>query len=305
MIPRTPLIFSAGILVALLLGTRVPSNSATLFLILTFLFVATLGTVGGLEKGWQSRATNYRGAIRLLLINVLSGSVPMALIGLWIGTETPAGLGFLILAIVPVAGGIPAYASALGVPAERITLFALISYVIALFVTPVLMGVVVGTRETQGVLWWTLMFGLIIPSVMGIFLARPLTKIPIRTRRTFILCALLVVMFGIGSSLSGLEFNLDTLGAPLALVVLIGLLRAPLGAVIGAFLNRSAMLETSVNEAMLAGGYRNCALAGVAALAIGQPAAAIPGTLGLASEAILMALLALREILNRRSVRRT
>ena len=289
----------------LLLGTRVPSNSATLFLILTFLCIATLGTVGGLEKGWQSRATNCRGAIRLLIINVLSGSVPVALIGLWIGTDTPAGLGFLLLAIVPVAGGIPAYASALGIPAERITLFALISYVIALFVTPVLMGVVVGTREMQGVLWLTVMFGLIIPSVLGIFLARTITKIPIRIRRTFILIALLVVMFGIGSSLSGLDFDLDTLGAPLAIVVLIGLLRAPLGALIGAFLNRSAKLKTSVNEAMLAGGYRNCALAGVAALAIGQPAAAIPGALGMVSEAIVMALIALREILNRRSVRKT
>ncbi len=304
MIPRIPLLFSTGIVVALLLGTLVPSNSATLFLILGFLFIATLGTVGGLEKGWQSRAANYRGAIRLLIINVVSGSMPMALVGLWIGMDTPVGLGFLLLAIVPVAGGIPAYASALGVPAERITLFALVSYVIALFVTPALMGVLVGAPQTQGVLWWTLMFGLIIPSVLGIFLARPITKIPIGTRRALILSALLVVMFGIGSSLNGLDFDLDTLGAPVALVVLIGLLRAPLGALIGAFLNRSARLQTSVNEAMLAGGYRNCALAGVAALAIGQPAAAIPGTLGLVSEAILMALLALREVLNRQSSRR-
>jgi len=303
-IPRTPLLFSAGIVVALLLGTIVPSNSATLFVVLAFLFIATLGTVGGLEKGWQSRAANYRGAVNLLIVNVLAGSAPMALIGLWIGADTPAGLGFLILAIVPVAGGIPAYASALGIPAERITLFALIAYVIALFATPALMGIVTGKTQTQGFLWLTLIIGLIVPSVMGLLLSRTITRIPIGTRRTLILGALLVVMFGIGSSLNGLDFNVNTLGAPFALVIVIGLLRAPFCALLGALLNRSSMLRTSTNEAMLAGGYRNCALAGVAALSIGQPAAAIPGTLGLVSEAILMAMLAIRELVNRRLTRR-
>ncbi len=286
---------------ALIFGTTIPATSTTFILIITFLFVATLGTVGGLEKGWQSRATNYRGAFRLLFINIVSGSLPMGLVGLWIGTDTPAGLGFLLLAIVPVAGGIPAYATALGIPAERITLFALISYVIALFVTPALLGLVAGKIQSQGPLWLTVVFGLILPSAIGILLARPIMRIPLPVRRAIIIGSLLVVMFGIGSSLGVLDFNIETLGSPLLLVVIIGLARAPLGALIGALLNRSIRLRTSVDEAMLAGGYRNCALAGVAALAIGQPAAAIPGALGLASEALLMAMLAIREIRLQRS----
>ncbi len=288
---------------ALIFGTTIPATSTTFILIITFLFVATLGTVGGLEKGWQSRTTNYRGAFRLLFINIVSGSLPMGLVGLWIGKDTPAGLGFLLLAIVPVAGGIPAYASALGIPAERITLFALISYVIALFVTPALLGLVAGKIQSQGPLWLTVVFGLILPSAIGILLARPIMRIPLPVRRAIIIGSLLVVMFGIGSSLGVLDFNIETLGSPLLLVVIIGLARAPLGALIGALLNRSIRLRTSVDEAMLAGGYRNCALAGVAALAIGQPAAAIPGALGLASEALLMAMLAIREIRVQRSTR--
>ena len=141
---RAPLFLSVGIVAALLIGTVIPPSQETLHLVIAFLFIATLGTVGGLEKGWQARASNYRGAVSLLVINIIAGSLPMLIVGLWIGPNTSAGLGFIFLAIVPVAGGIPAYTAALGVPAERITLFALMSYVMALVATPILMGIVTG-----------------------------------------------------------------------------------------------------------------------------------------------------------------
>jgi hypothetical protein len=291
---RIPLVFSAGIFFALVIGTLIPSTPGTLFVVTAFLFLATLGTVGGLEYGWQLRAKNYQGALRLLLINLLAGSVPMAIVGILLGPSTPAGLGFLLLAIVPVAAGVPAYANALGVPAERITLFALMSYLLGLIVTPILMAVIAGRSESQSALWFTVAFGLVLPSVLGILLARPISSIRIGLRRTVILSSLLLVMAGVGSALGSLRISFDSLGAPLGLIVLIGLARAPLGALIARGLNHVRRLQTSASEAMLSGGYRNCAFACVAALALGVPEAAIPGALGLASEAILMATLAFR-----------
>lgn len=300
---RAPLLLSAGIISALLLGTAIPPSQATLYLVIAFLFVATLGTVGGLEKGWQARASNYRGALSLLMINIIAGSLPMLIIGLWIGPSTSAGLGFIFLAIVPVAGGIPAYTAALGVPAERITLFALISYVIALVATPLLMGIVTGETLSQGSLWITLSVGLILPSIFGIIFARPIARIPVTLRQVIILGSLLAVMLGIGSSLSFLEFNISALGAPLLVVIVLGLIRAPMCAFFGLLLNQVPSLRTTSKEAMLAGGYRNGALAGVAALAIGNPAAALPGVLGFVSEAILVALLAFRAMHQKKTSR--
>jgi len=300
MISFFPLFLSAGIATALVTGMTIAASSISNIYIIAFLFIATMGTVGGLQKGWHSRAANYKGAFRLIFINIFSGSLPMLLVGLWLGSDTPAGLGFILLAIVPVAGGIPAYATALGIPAERITLFALISDVIAMFLAPAFLGVQTGDIEAQGFLGVTLFFGLILPSITGILLARKIMQVPLKLRRAIIIGSLILVMFGIGSSIGGLNLNADSLGAPVLLVVIVGLARAPLGALIGALLNGSTKLRTSVSEAMLAGGYRNCALASVAAMAIGEPAAAIPGALGLASEAILMAMMAVRELLNQR-----
>ena len=300
---RAPLFLSAGIVIALLLGTAIPPNQATFDFVIALLFIATLGTVGGLEKGWHARASNYRGALSLLVINIIAGSLPMLIVGLWLGPNTSAGLGFIFLAIVPVAGGIPAYTAALGVPAERITLFALISYVIALVATPLLMGIATGETLSQGSLWITLSIGLILPSIFGIVFARPIARIPVTLRKVIILGSLLAVMLGIGSSLSFLDFNTSTLGAPLLVVLLFGLIRSPMCAFFGLLLNHVPGLRTSSKEAMLAGGYKNGALAGVTALAIGNPAAALPGVIGFVSEAILVALLAFRAMHQKKTSR--
>ena len=53
-------------------------------------------------------------------------------------------------------------------------------------------------------------------------------------------------------------------------------------------MNSVPLLRTNVREAALSGGYKNCALAAVIALAAGIPEAAIPGAVGLASEALLL-----------------
>jgi predicted Na+-dependent transporter len=292
---RTPLIFSASIVVALLLGYfLVPTTSMTFPLILVFFFIATFLTVGGLERGWQTQSRNYVAALRLLAINIIAGSLPMAVVGLWLGADTPAGLGFLLLAIVPVAGGIPAYAAALGIRAERITLFALMSYVIAIFLTPLLLGVLSGESASTSTLWISVGVGFIAPSVLGVVLSRTITVVAPAVRRRVILVSLLIVMLGIGQSLSDVQFNVESLGAPLLVVVFIGLARAPLGALIAIGLHQVPVTRTSTREAMLAGGYRNCALAAVIAISMGVPEAAIPGALGLMSEAIVMALLAIR-----------
>ena len=300
---RAPLVLSVGILIALLLGTAIPPNQATLYFVVAFLFFATLGTVGGLEKGWHTRASNYRGALSLLVINIIAGSLPMLFVGLWIGPNTSAGLGFILLSIVPVAAGIPAYTAALGVPAERITLFALISYVIALVATPIFMGIATGETLSQGSLWITLFVGLILPSIFGIVLARPIARIPVTLRQVIIFGSLLAGMLGIGSSLSFRDLNISALGVPLMVVILLGLIRAPMCAFFGLLLNRVPSLRTSPREAMLAGGYKNGTLAGVAAIAIGNPAAALPGVLGFVSEAILVALLAFRAMHQKKTSR--
>jgi hypothetical protein len=292
---RTPLLLSVGIFVTLLFGFfLVPQTSATFPLILFFFFIATFGTVSGLERGWQTQSRNYVAALRLLAVNILAGSLPMVAVGLWLGADTPAGMGFLFLAVVPVAGGIPAYAFALGIPAERITLFALISYVLALFLTPMFLGFISGESASQQALWVTVGFGFILPSVLGIALARRVSVVKPMILRRIVILSLLAVMLGIGTSLGDVHIDLETLGAPLLLVVAIGLARAPVSALIALILNQFPLTHTSAREAMLAGGYRNGALAAVVAISIGMPEAAIPAALGLASEGILMALLAIR-----------
>ena len=192
---------SLGIVLALVIGAVSGIQIVGLSVITACLCVATFFTIGGLEGNWHTNGRNYRTAFRLLEINLVAGSLPMAIVGLVLGAGTPAGMGFLALAVVPVAAGIPAYANALGVPAERMSLFALTSYVGALFVTPLLLGLVFGTGSTWKPLLLTVFVGLVIPSLLGILLSLRVHRIPVRVRRSLVISALLLAMVGLGGAL--------------------------------------------------------------------------------------------------------
>lgn len=140
--------------------------------------VATFLTVAGLSQGWHSRMSNYTSAGRLFIVNLLAGSVPLVLIALLLGASSPTGLGFMILAFMPVAAGLPAYAATLGVRAERITLFTLMCYAVALVVTPIAISLLLGDSSTGPAITATIVFALVMPTVVGIVLTRPVTRIP-------------------------------------------------------------------------------------------------------------------------------
>ncbi len=285
---RSAAALSLGILVALAAGALLPLDFVTPPVVAACVGVATLLTVGGLDANWHRERASYQVAGRLFAINLVAGSLPMALVGFMLGAHTPAGAGFLALAVVPVAAGIPAYAGALGVPAARLALFALLSYVVALVVTPILLGLVLGSASNWRQLAFTVVFGLILPSIAGVLGRSVITRAPARPRRAVVITALLVAMSGLGGTLSPSSITSVELGAPLVLVVAIALLRAPVGGLLGALANGRSSMATGV-EAAMAGGYKNGALAGAAALSAGVPGAALPGALGLVSEAVLLA----------------
>lgn len=284
---------SLAVVLALFVGAATRVSIVGLVAIAACLCVATFVTIGGLEVNWHRSPGNYRTAVTLLMINILAGSIPVAIVGLCIGKSTPAGMGFLALAVVPVAAGIPAYAGALGVPAERMSLFALVSYVGALAVTPLFLGLVLGGGSTWMPLVLTVLVGLVLPSVGGIVTARHVKRVPVRARRSIVITALLTAMFGLGGALHNAGVGSAEFGAPIVLVVLLGLLRAPIGGLIGVALGRHLPSAPTSVESALAGGYKNCALAGASAIAAGVPAAAVPSAIGLVSEALLLGVVAL------------
>jgi hypothetical protein len=284
---------SAGIVVALLIGGWSHTKLIGLPVITLCLFVATLLTIGSLERKWHSSRSNYAMAFRLLIINLIAGSLLMAAVGLLLGPTTPAGMGFLLLAAVPVAAGIPAYAGALGVPAERLSVFALMSYAIALLVTPLLLAVILGSTATWAPLLLTVIGGLLAPIILGVLLSGPIGRIPPRPRRIVVVAALLLAMVGLGNVLNPADLSSMDLGAPVLVVLLLALLRAPIGGLVGVALNRVTRQAPTNVEASLAGGYKNGALAGAVAIAAGVPAAAVPPAVGLVSEALLLGLVSL------------
>jgi len=283
---RTPLVLSALIPVSLVLGFISPLSLPSMAIVIG-IGIATLITVGGLSQGWHSDTGNYASASRLFFVNILAGSVPLVGIGLIFGSDTPIGLGFLILAAMPVAAGIPAYAATLGVRADRITLFTLISYAVALLLTPIATSLLLGDSGSRSALTATIVLGLIVPTILGLILARPIARVPISGRRSVTIASLLIAIFGVGTQL-GDGFSSAPSASVTLLVVTLAILRAPLSAGLAVLLNKIRWLRTEANEAALAGGYRNCALAAIIALAAGIPEAAIPGALGLASEALLL-----------------
>lgn len=286
-------LLSLGIVLALIVGGGTQTHLVGLPVITVCLFIATGITVGGLEKDWHSSRGNYAMALRLLITNLVAGSLAMVVVGLVLGPTTPAGTGFLLLAVVPVAAGIPAYAGALGVPAERLAVFALLSYGVALVVTPFLLALILGSTATWGPLVLTIIGGLLAPSILGVVLSRPIQRVASRYRRIVVIAALLLAMVGIGSVLNPSELLAVDLGAPVFVVVILGLIRAPLGGLLGAVLNRIWSHPPTTVESALAGGYKNGALAGAVAIAAGMPAAAVPPALGLVSEAALLGLISL------------
>lgn len=282
-----PLVLSLLIPVVLVLGFLAPFEMPALIVVLG-IGLATFITVAGLSQGWQGRINNYTAAGRLFVVNVVAGSIPLVLVAMVLGLSNPLGLGFMILALMPVAAGLPAYAATLGMRAERITLFTLASYAIALVVTPFAVSALLGDNASRPAITTTILLGLILPTILGVVVAKPVARISSSVRRAVTVGSLLVAIFGVGSQI-GLDVSLAAVtNVSVVLVVVAALLRAPLTAALGAVLNSVPQLSTNVREAALAGGYKNCALAAVIALAAGIPEAAIPGALGLASEALLL-----------------
>lgn len=281
-----PLVLSLLIPVFLALGFVSPFEIPSIVVVLG-IGLATLITVAGLSQGWHSQMSNYTSAGRLFIVNVVAGSLPLVLLALVLGLTTPLGLGFMILAFMPVAAGLPAYAATLGIRAERITLFTLASYAIALVVTPLAVSALLGNSATQTPITTTMIFGLVLPTILGIVVAKPLARTSHRARRAVTIASLLVAIFGVGSRI-GFDVTFSAATHVTVVVMVLALLRAPITAFLGAAMNSVPLLRTNVRESALSGGYRNCALAAVIALAAGIPEAAIPGAVGLASEALLL-----------------
>lgn len=280
-------VLSALIVLALATGQLVrfwPTDAA---LVTALLGAATLLTVAGLESGWHRRAEFHRDALRLLAVSILAGSLPAVAVAVVLGARTPAGLGFLSVAVVPVAAGLPAYASAVGARAERITLFCLYAYVIALPVTPVLLAWLFPATDLRLNMVATVLGALVAPTVLGLLFGRRVRAVPPRLRRTLAIACLLFVMASLSAAIEPSRLA-ATAGSSLAVVVVLAVLRAPLSGALGMLLVRSWATPRDSLDAVLAGGYRNCALAGTAALTAGMPAAAVVPVLGLVSEALLL-----------------
>lgn len=282
---------SAAIAAVLLGGQFVPEIPTRPEWIAALLGVATLMSLSGMRRGWHRQGSNHGSALWLLAVNVLAGSLPLVAAAAFFGFTSPAGIGLMAVAAMPVAAGLPAYASSVGLRMERLILFCIYSYAIAVPLTPLVLVSVVDAGGSGRRLGLTLVLSLLLPTVAALAFGGPLTRIPHAVRRSISITCLLTAMLGISVSVDLASAVASDTRTVVIAAVAVALLRSPACGVIAAGLTRlvgRARDAGERREVVLAGAYKNCAVAASVALAAGVPAAAMVPLLGIFSETFVL-----------------
>lgn len=264
----------------LLIGAVVPSAEHLRQFALVSLFVQTMIAVGGLAEARSEFSLSW--AVRMLMKHHLIHSLPLMVVGAVIGLDTWLGAGTFVLGAVPPAIALPSYAAACGGHVRPVIQFCILGYAVGVLLTPVLILGALGTTGRVGSMVLTLLFGLVLPAMLGA-LGRPwLRRVPRGASFTVVSISVLILMLGMGSELR-VAFTIG-LGEPVLLwaagVVAFG--RCLWGAMLGWAWARDGVLRV---ESALAGGCKNVVLAAVIADGAVGTMAALPALLGLFAEA--------------------
>lgn len=280
----TAVIVGAG-LGGLLLGAAVPTAARHLEpFTLAGVFVQTLIAVGALTGPDTEGRPRLRRSAGMLLLHHAVSSLPLIVLGLVLGLDTPLGAGAFLLGAVPPAAGLPGFAAACGVPVRRVLTYCLLGYTVGVVATPLLVLVGLGTAEALGRLVLTLVVGLIAPAVLARLGSRFLSRLSRGVSFAVVGTSIAVLTLGLGPSLrQAMEAGLASTDVLLgAVAIAVG--RTSFGAVVCALLAPSGRRR----ELALVGTYKNAALAAILALATTGSLAALPALLSMFCEAAVL-----------------
>jgi predicted Na+-dependent transporter len=240
----------------------------------TFLTVGSLPSLGG-------RAAAAQGA-RLAGLHLAALTLPLVAVAVAFDLDTPLGFGLFVLAVVPPAALVPTFAEMLGVDVGAAVAFCLLSYTVALVVTPVALLLASGENVGGEAVLSVLALGLLAPTLLGRLCHRLLERLPTGPRHALVSAAVFVVTLGLGGDLLPGLTGSDITPTRLVLVgVLVVLRTAGSG-----WAARRLSPPDLRDEAPLAGGFKNIALAAGASGVLMGSAAAIPSLLSFPAEAL-------------------
>lgn len=280
---KPALVIGLASISGLLIGGALPAAEQFAQLALLGLFVQTLIAVGGLAERGSSSPRWW--ATRMLVTHHVCLSLPLLVLGLVWGLDTRLGVGVFVLGAVPPAAGLPGFVAACRGLVRPIVRFCLLAYVVGVVLTPALVLLALGTDGQAGSIVATVVFGLVLPAILGMAGRRRLVRLPRGLMFGIVATCVLLVAVSLGPSLySAVGMGLND-PAYLTVTVAVGFGRCVWGATWGALLAKRRMRL----ESALAGGYKNSALAAVIAQAAGGPLAALPCLLGVIAEAAMPA----------------
>jgi len=235
--------------------------------------------VGALPSVRETGAV--RRGLTLVWLHHLCITLPLGAAAFVIGVHSPLGIGVFLMAAAPPAALVPTYAEAIDLDLRATLAFVFISYLSGLVLTPALLLVVAGTTAGTDSIIVTLGVGLILPSLAGRALHRPIGRIPQNIRRAASAFLVFLITLGLGADLVA-SISAGSVTPELIVVTLLVLTGRTLGT--GSLAARLAPRELAY-EARLAGGFKNIALAAAVAAQLFGPTAALPSLLGFPFEA--------------------
>jgi len=235
--------------------------------------------VGALPSVRETGAV--RRGLTLVWLHHLCITLPLGAAAFVIGVHSPLGIGVFLMAAAPPAALVPTYAEAIDLDLRATLAFVFISYLSGLVLTPALLLVVAGTTAGTDSIIVTLGVGLILPSLAGRALHRPIGRIPQNIRRAASAFLVFLITLGLGADLVA-SISAGSVTPELIVVTLLVLTGRTLGT--GSLAARLAPRELAY-EARLAGGFKNIALAAAVAAQLFGPMAALPSLLGFPFEA--------------------
>lgn len=189
---------------------------------------------------------------------------------------------------MPAAAGLPAYAAAARADTRLVTRFAVLAYLIAPALTPVLLLATVGADDPLG-LGERLLVTLVIPTLLGLALRRWVARIPARLRFSGTALAMAVACFVFGQSFRS-QGPSPEVGWLLLIGAAAGLVR--LAVTVGAALASTRRDSERRTGTVLVATSKNDALAATLALGVGGPLAAVPALTHMVASMVMVVVLA-------------
>lgn len=274
---------AAATVAGLLIGAAVPEASLLRPLAVPLLFLQTLVAVGALSEARPDSSGSW--AAHMLLRHHVAVSLPLMGLGLLMGLDTWWGVGTFVLGAVPPAIALPSNVAACGGHVRPVVQFTLVGYALGVVATPALVLLGLGTTSRVEPMVLTLLFGLVLPAILGTVARRWLQRVPRSLSFGVVSATVLVLMLGMGSDLrEAVLLGLDHPGL-LAIAAAVGFGRCIWGAALGVALAPRRQL---LLEAALTGGGKNAVLAAVIAYAAVGPLAALPALVSIFAEISLL-----------------